>query len=215
MNVRDVSMYMPTDIQVRGTSSVENPFFAELNGSFTGPSGETITVPGFYDENDTWVIRFSPTSLGEWRCKVSSSQIDVGDVPDIIRCIENPNEKVHGGLGVHPEFPHHFAFQDGTPYYLMGYECDWLWALSLIDESGKKLREFVDIIKQFHFNHVILNVYAHDTTWAPGKTAEDDYGPPPMYVWAGTNDQPDHTRPGCVYRGTNHANRTGPCKRSP
>jgi hypothetical protein len=41
---------------------------------------------------------------------------------------------------------------------------------------------------------VILNSYAHDTSWRKGKTGEDDFGPSPLYAWEGSNDKPDHAK---------------------
>ena len=42
-----------------------NPFDVELSGEFTGPGGVRITVPGFYDGDNTWKIRFAPEKLRE------------------------------------------------------------------------------------------------------------------------------------------------------
>jgi len=39
-----------------------------------------------------------------------------------------------------------------------------------------------------------MNAYAHDTSWAKGKSNPWDYGPPAMYAWEGTNAKPDHSR---------------------
>ena len=42
-----------------------NPFDAEFKGDFQGPGGIRVSVPGFYDGDGTWKIRFSPTSIGQ------------------------------------------------------------------------------------------------------------------------------------------------------
>src|SRR5204863_5622427 len=34
---------------------------------------------------------------------------------------------------------------------------------------------------------------------APGKSHPEDYGPPPMYAWEGSNEAPDHTRLNVAY----------------
>src|ERR1022692_2936799 len=36
-----------------------NPFDADLRANFDGPGSVRVTVPGFYDGNRTWKIRFS------------------------------------------------------------------------------------------------------------------------------------------------------------
>ena len=76
----------------------------------------------------------------------------------------------------------------------MGYECDWLWALDHDDAALKTINPFLDKLTASGFNCIILNAYAYDTSWAQGRTGRDDYGPPPLYAWAGTNDQPDQSR---------------------
>ena len=57
----------------------------------------------------------------------------------------------------------------------------------------------LDILSQHGFNYVILNSYAHDTGWCKGKTSADDYGPPLLYAWEGSNEEPDHSRMNLAY----------------
>ena len=172
-----------------------NPFDAELKGEFTGPGGVRIIVPGFYDGGGTWKIRFSPTVAGGW------SLHTVSDVPGLhgraetdIQCEPNRDPMIHGGLLVDPLHPHHFIYQDGTRYFLMGYEADWLWALGLEDPKRKEMLRLIRQIADNGFNHVMVNVYAYDTAWSPGRKHQWDLGPAPLYPWEGTNEKPDHSR---------------------
>lgn len=61
------------------------------------------------------------------------------------------------------------------------------------------VKPFLDKIAAHGFNYVILNTYAHDTSWRAGKTGDDDYGPPPIYPWKGSNEQPDHSQLNVAY----------------
>jgi len=81
----------------------------------------------------------------------------------------------------------------------MGYECDWLWALDAQDPHLPTVSPFLDKISSHGFNFVILNAFAYDTSWRRGKTGDDDYGPPPLYAWEGSNDRPDHSRFNLAY----------------
>ena len=56
------------------------------------------------------------------------------------------------------------------------------------------VEQSLDLLARHGFNYVILNSYAHDTGWRKGKTGPDDYGPPALYAWEGSNDQPNHSR---------------------
>ena len=60
-------------------SSPQNPFLDwRLNVEFTGPGGQVLTVPGFFDGNgnggddgQAWRVRFVPDERGRWSYKVS------------------------------------------------------------------------------------------------------------------------------------------------
>ena len=98
------------------------------------------------------------------------------------------------GAEVDPFHPHHFRYEDGTRPFVLGYEANWLWALGFLPDGEAQLRRFCARIAGYGYNHVFVNAYAHDTTWAPGKSHPEDYGPPPEYAWAGSNEAPDHPR---------------------
>ncbi len=172
-----------------------NPFDVELTGEFTGPSGVVLRVPGFYDGDGTWKIRFSPTAVGKWSMRTVSPLAALNGKTDAaIDCVANRNPRIHGSLRVDPAHPYHFIWEDGTRYFLLGYEADWLWGADMMDPARKEMRKLIDQMDARGFNHVLVNVYAHDTKWANGKQHEWDYGPPAMFVFEGTNDKPDHTR---------------------
>lgn len=172
-----------------------NPLEAEVTGEFDGPGSVRLIVPGFYDGNGTWKIRFSPTVPGVWNLRTLSPVAELnGRTESAIQCSPNTSSVIHGGLTVDPLHPHHFVYQDGTRYFLMGYEADWLWAVGLEDPQRKEMRRLIQQIAANGFNHVLTNIYAYDTGWSPGKKNQWDLGPAPIYAWEGTNEKPDHSR---------------------
>ncbi len=176
-------------------SAAGNPFDVELAGEFTGPDGAHLSVPGFYDGEGVWKIRFSPTRQGDWSLRtISSLEALNGKAESSIACVSNRHPNIHGVLKVDAAHPYHFVYEDGTRYFLLGYEADWLWAPEMNDPESKVMHRLIDQMAARGFNHVLVNVYAHDTSWAPGKSCEYDYGPAEMYPWEGTNQQPDHSR---------------------
>lgn len=176
-------------------SAPGNPFDVELTGEFTGPEGARLRVPGFYDGEGRWVIRFAPTRTGQWSMKtVSSLPALDGKTENSISCVPNRHPNIHGRLRVDPAYPHHFIYEDGTRYFLMGYEADWLWGAGMRDPDRRLMRRLIDQMADRGFNHVLVNVYAHDTRWSAGRKHEWDWGPPEMYAWEGTNEKPDHSR---------------------
>ena len=73
------------EVTLKSSDTPQNPYVnllsqgktAHVTAIFTGASGECtgqkITVPGFWDGNDTWKIRFAPTLAGTWNYQTSSA----------------------------------------------------------------------------------------------------------------------------------------------
>jgi len=176
-------------------SAAGNPFDVDLSGEFTGPDGVRLRIPGFYDGGGVWKIRFSPTRPGRWSLRTTSRTAALdGKTEAEIECTPNRHPQIHGGLKVDAAHPYHFIYEDGTRYFLLGYEADWLWGIDMRDPQRTVMRRLIDRMAGRGFNHVMVNVYAHDTSWSKGRQNQWDYGPPEMFPWEGTNEKPDHTR---------------------
>lgn len=192
---RDVFRWRPVDLEFTTRGTYANPFLdVWLKASLTGPGGESLTVPGFYDGDRKYVVRVSLPVLGLWTFTTSSNDPGLNGHTGDLRCRANPNSAIRGALRVDPARPAQLLYEDGTPCFLMGFECDWLGMLDLGSRGIPRARKVIDLYSQHGFNEVILNVYAHDTLWRKGKTSEQDFGPPALYAWGGTNDKPDHSR---------------------
>jgi hypothetical protein len=50
-----------------------------------------------------------------------------------------------------------FIYEDGTHYFLLGYEADWLWGADMQDPERKLMRRLIDQISARGFNHVNSN----------------------------------------------------------
>ena len=190
-----VGQYHVHDLSLRGSTNHANNFTLDVSATFQGPNGERLTIPGFYDGENTWKVRFSPVAPGQWQY-TTRCEADPGMHArrGAIECIPNANPGIHGGLKVDRDHPHHFIYEDGTRFFLLGFEADWIWALDMSDPDIPNLKSFIDTVAAHGFSHVVMNAYAHDTSWAKGKSSPWDYGPPQMFAWEGTNDKPDHSR---------------------
>jgi hypothetical protein len=189
-----VEQWQPHDFVFTAPAKMENPFTVQFSAIVKSPAGKTFTQPGFYDGDGTWKIRVSANQPGAWSLVTQSDLPELDDKTAAFTCTANKNSKIHGTLRVDPKHPYHFVFEDGTRFYMMAYECDWLWALDTTDPELQTIHPFLDKLAAHGFNDVILNTYAHDTSWRPGNTGDDDYGPPPIYPWEGDNSKPDHSR---------------------
>jgi hypothetical protein len=187
-----VTQFRPHDFSFQAKTN-GNPFDVEIYGEFTGPAGITLRIPGFYDGAGTWKIRFMAPHPGEWRMKTTSPVTVLNGREERITVVPNDNSNVQGRLRIDADHPYHFRLEDGTRFFLMGYEADWLGMVQMENANRPSMNRLIDLIHSRGFNYVLVNVYAHDTRWAPGKSCEWDYGPPAMYAFGGTNDKPDHS----------------------
>ncbi|MDZ4798909.1 MAG: DUF5060 domain-containing protein [Bryobacteraceae bacterium] len=188
----DVEQHKPRDFTFRAQPA-GNPFDTDLTGEFTGPDNLTLRIPGFYDGDGTWKIRFAAPVPGDWKLRTASSVAALHGRTETIRATPNRNARIHGLLEIDRQHPYHFRYADGTRFFLMGYEADWLWGADMLDPQRRLMHRLIDQIDARGFNYVLVNVYAHDTRWCPGKVNEWDFGPSPLYVFGGTNEKPDHS----------------------
>jgi CubicO group peptidase (beta-lactamase class C family) len=189
-----IPRWHPHDFAFPGPRETPNPFEVDFAGQITQPDGTTYTAVGFHDGDATWKLRLAPQVEGLHRLVTRSNMPSLDGLTAEFRGARNDDPHCHGGLRVSLDHPRHFVCEDGTHYFLLGYECDWLWALDMADPRPPVLGTFLDKLHHHGFNHVIINTYAHDTSWRPGQSERRDYGPPPAFPWEGTNEAPRHER---------------------
>jgi len=104
---------------LRSSMPYENPFVdVMVEGKFVSPSGATFTVPGFYDGEATWRLRFNPGEAGEWRYEVSSCP------PDHDLTLQGSftvtRHEGRGFLQATPDRGWGFQYESGEPVFLLG-----------------------------------------------------------------------------------------------
>lgn len=194
-----VPCWQPHDFSFTAKASPANPFTVAFSATVTGPDGRSFPLPGFFDGDGTWKIRVSPTTEGKWSLVIQSDLPELNGRQAAFLGVKNPSPHAHGPLRVDPAHPHHFVLADGTRFFLQAYEYNWLWALDAGDPAVPTIKQTLDLIAAHGFKYVLINTYAHDTQWRKGKSGGDDYGPPTLFPWAGSNDAPDHTRLNVAY----------------
>ena len=61
-----VAKYEVIDIGFTIKQSLDKPFAVDFGATFVGPNDEEIKVPGFYNGNKQWLLRFSAKDIGQW-----------------------------------------------------------------------------------------------------------------------------------------------------
>lgn len=193
-NAVEVERWHPHTFRFSHDAAVKNPFEAGFSATVNSPDGKAFESLGYYAGDGAWALRITPNQPGSWSLQTHSDLEPLQNQRIEFICIDNTNPKVHGGLKIDPDHPRHFIYEDGTRFFLMGYECDWLWAVDLGNSNRDKTTSFIAHLTSFGFNYMILNAFAYDTSWQTGKTGPNDFGPPAMVPWEGTNFNPDHSR---------------------
>ena len=173
-----------------------NPFELTFGATFKGPENESLKLPGFYNGDNEWVIRFSAGMAGEWAFNTYSAHPELAGLKGTVVVSESAAPGEHGAVRIDPNAPRHFMYADSTPYFGIAFELDWLFALDYGNKEGlPKTRQIISDIKENGFNQVVMNVYAYDVGWPtdPDVPAEYEYRRPDFFPFKGSNEKPDFT----------------------
>ena len=131
-----------------------NPFIeVELTADFF-QGDACITVPGFYDGEGMYKIRFMPQAEGEWQVQTHSNVTALNDQRDHFTCIAATVGN-HGPVQVRHTY--HFGYTDGTPYFPFGTTCyAWIHQGNTLEEQTLKTLEMAG------FNKIRMCVFPKD-----------------------------------------------------
>lgn len=157
------------EIELAGPSD-GNPFLdVELSAVFT-QENTSVTVPGFYDGDGTYRLRFMPDRTGEWRYFTHSNRPQLAGQQGIVK-VGPPGPGNHGPVRV--QNVHHFAYADGTPFRQLGTTA-YTWTHRTEEIEEQTLRTLADS----PFNKIRMAVLPQDHGIA--------FMPPPRFPFEGT-----------------------------
>ena len=137
------------EVAAKGYSD-KNPFVDyDVKGTFTGKN-ESVTVDGFYDGDGTYKVRFMPSFEGDYTYEISGSFADEPVKGEFT--VTAPSEGNHGPVRV--ANTHHFAYEDGTPYYSIGTTC-YVWTHQPQELQEKTL----ETLRKGYFNKIRFCVF--------------------------------------------------------
>ncbi|CDF79536.1 conserved hypothetical protein (DUF4038) [Formosa agariphila KMM 3901] len=183
------------DITFIAKGHIAKPFQVDLSATFQAPDGSQLTVPGFYNDNNTWVVRFNPNQEGTWTSVSTSSIKKLNGVTHIIE-VSPAHADVHGGITVSKTDPQKLVYEDGSPYNLVANEVDWLFALDYGNPNLTKTKTLVEAISANGYNQIIMNVYAYDLDWTQSENIDPkwDFGSKKeIFPFLGDNENPDYS----------------------
>ena len=160
-----------------------NPFLdVQVSARFSqGP--RTLEVPGFYDGDGVYKVRFMPDAEGTWRYESVSNRAELKGQAGSFQ-VTPPSPNNHGPVHVAHKF--HFAYADGTPYRQLGTTC-YMWALQPVEQQEQTLRTLATA----PFNKMRMSVYPSGN--ARRLTMFPFVGTPPK-AWDFTRFNPEYFR---------------------
>lgn len=115
-----------------------NPFLDVSFSAVFDNGSKRFDVPGFYDGDGAYRVRFMPPTTGSWRWKTKSNVPVLDGKSGHFEAVA-PSRNNHGPVAVANTF--HFAYADGTPYRPFG-TTSYAWTHqnnALCDETLKTL----------------------------------------------------------------------------
>jgi hypothetical protein len=82
--------------------------------------GTVVTVPGFYDGDGVYRVRFSPSKPGTWKYATKSNRAELNGKSGAFEAAK-PKGNNHGPVEVYKTY--YLRYADGTPYHQFGTTC--------------------------------------------------------------------------------------------
>ena len=140
-----------------------NPFLDVRFAAKFSQGGESIEVPGFYDGDGNYRVRFSPDKQGAWKYETVSGTPELdGKTGEFT--VTKPSASNHGPVRVANTF--HFAYADGTPYKQLGTTC-YVWT-----HQPEELQEqTLKTLASSPFNKIRFCIFPKRYTWNTNEPA--------------------------------------------
>jgi hypothetical protein len=154
------------EFSAEGTSD-GNPYIDVSFGATFSLGNRDVTVPGFYDGNGRYIVRFCPDTEGNWQFTTRSNASALAGLSGSI-AVGPARDGVHGPVRVRNQF--HFAYADGTPYMPFGTTC-YAWThqpLALQETTLKTLASAP-------FNKIRMGVFPKDYIYNTNDPLHDIY----------------------------------------
>lgn len=72
--LQTVPIWKRIDLELKSSKVYNNEFLdVAIDAAFIHESGHRIDIPGFWNGDNIWVVRFSPNKIGKWTYEISSS----------------------------------------------------------------------------------------------------------------------------------------------
>lgn len=191
------------DLSYKLETPIDSPFSKQAHAIVKSETG-TQKIPLFFNGENTWVFRFSSSTTGTKTFTIDSEIAELNGKTGQFKISANTKPNRHGGIVLNKKNPQHFFYEDGSHYFNLAFECDWLFALDYGQPETQKTNHLLDQIAKHGFNQIVMNVYSYDVSWPKDDRLknypEHEYGGrEDIFPWLGSNSNPDHTSLNLAY----------------
>ena len=137
-----------------------NPFLIEMEATFTHVvSGLQLTLPAYYDGDNTWRVAFMPTELGGWTWVTSSADPDLDAHSGELTAL---NSDHRGLLTADPNAPNKWRYLDGAPVVPIGLFVNGM----LDDASPAEFARLSAFLEEHHFTLINFRLSENDLAFS-------------------------------------------------
>jgi hypothetical protein len=181
-SMHETHVWACLELRVEAAHAYNNPYRdVTLHAEFRGPDNQLLLVPGFWDGDNVWKIRFAPITTGTWTWRTRCSALDDHGLHDRSGMIvaapwspaeidQNPNRR--GFVQVHLS-GRFFTYADGTPFLWLG---DTLWAGHRIGCNGSDLAVYLQDRQRKGFT--VIQILAAQVSGEEGAERNNSYFDP-------------------------------------
>ena len=162
------------ELTLNGTTK-GNPFKeVKFSGTFINGS-DTVSVPGFYDGEGVYKVRFMPQKVGKWSYVTNSNDKKLNGKKGSFDCTPALKGN-HGPVAVVDTF--YFAYADGTPHHSFGTTC-YGWV-----HQGDSLAELtLKTLSKGYFNKMRMCIFPKSYDWNNNEPLYYPFEGKPLKDW--------------------------------
>lgn len=131
-----------------------NPYLDVAFDAVFSQHSREIRVPGFYDGDGVYRVRFMPDNEGDWSFRTRSKTAALDNKAGSFTATK-PSTGNHGPVRVRNKF--HFAYADGKPFLSFGTTC-YAWTHQPLEMQAETLAT----LKKARFNKIRMGVFPKD-----------------------------------------------------
>jgi hypothetical protein len=173
------------EVSLNGPST-GNPFQDVIfTATFTNGSTK-VDIPGFYDGNGRYKIRFMPAAEGKWTYLTQSNLKALNGKKGEFICTP-PNSLNHGPVLVKDTF--YLAYADGKPHHSFGTTC-YGW----VHQGDSLAMLTLQTLSKGYFNKIRMCIFPKDYDWNKNEPPLHPFEGKPLKDWDYTRFNPAYFR---------------------